>query len=83
MEDHRCQQEAYAFGASIDSPCETSSLSREVEVQVQLEKMLKNIASHTTDSFLGYAGKDGISELLEDSSSDPCSSIYQVSQYVS
>lgn len=83
MKDHRRQQEAYALGAPIDSSRKTSSLSREMEIQVQLEQMIEDIAGNTTDGLLGYAREDSIPDFLEYSGSDPCGSIYRSSQPIS
>lgn len=76
MEYHRRQQEADTFGTSIQSSRQASRLSRQMEVQVELQQMLIDIAGYTSDRFLGYAGKDSITELLEHGCTDSGCTIY-------
>lgn len=76
MEDHRRQQETDALGTPVNGPREASGLSGQVEVEIQLEKVVKDIASHTANSLLGHARKDGVPDLLEYSGCDPCCSVY-------
>lgn len=47
-----------------------------MEVQVELQQMLIDIAGYTSDRFLGYAGKDSITELLEHGCTDSGCTIY-------
>lgn len=75
MEDHRRQQETYSLGTPVNGPREASGLSREVKVKIQLEEVIEDIASHTANSLLRYARKDGIPDLLKHSGSDPCGSV--------
>jgi hypothetical protein len=46
-----------------------------VEVQIQLEKVIKDSGSDPANSFLGYTGEDCVANLLEDSSTYSSSTV--------
>lgn len=46
-----------------------------MELEVELEQVLKDIASDSADGFLGDACEDGVSDFLKDRGTDPSSSI--------
>lgn len=75
MENHRREKKTYSFSTSVNGSREASGLSREVEVKIQPEEMIEDIASHTANSLLGYTRKDGVPDLLKYSGSNPCGSV--------
>lgn len=75
MEDHRSQEEADAFGTTIDGSGQTTSLARQMKLEVKSEKVFKDARCNTTDCLLSDASKDCIAHLLEDSSTDSSSAI--------
>lgn len=54
MKDHRSQQKAYAFGAPVNGSCETSRLAREMESQIQVQKVLEDVAGYTSNGLLSH-----------------------------
>jgi len=75
MEDHGCEQKAYTLCASIHGPRETTSLAREVKVEIKPEEMFKYTRCNTADSFLGHTSKYSITQFLKDSSTNTGSTI--------
>lgn len=64
MKHHGRQQEADALSSTVNSPCQASGLSRQVEAQIQPEQMLVDTTCHFSNSFLCDASEDGIAEFL-------------------
>jgi hypothetical protein len=65
MEQHTCQQEADTLGASIDSSRQPTRLSREVEIQVQSQQVIKHIAGDLPNCLLGDSRKHRVSQFLK------------------
>jgi hypothetical protein len=78
MEHHGCQQEADTFRSTINGACETTCLAREMEVEIQSEKVVKDIPGNSANSLLGDTGKDCITQFLEDSGSNAGRAIYRI-----
>ena len=75
MENHGGQQEADTLCSTINSPGQSSGLAREVEVKVQSQKMVENIARYFANSLLRDTGEYSIPKLLEKGRSDSCCAI--------
>lgn len=70
MEHHGRQQEADALGTTVDSSRQPACLSGQVEVEVESEQVLKDVARNFADGFLGHTRKDCVPEFLEERGSD-------------
>jgi hypothetical protein len=75
VEDHRCKQKADTLCTSIDCSRQASCLTRQVEVEIQLEKMVVNTARHPSDSLLSDTGKDRIANFLEKGRAYSCCAV--------
>jgi hypothetical protein len=64
-----------ALGASVDRPCQTASLARQVEAEVHREKVLKRLAGHLADRFLGNRRKKSVAQLGEQGRHDACGAV--------
>lgn len=71
VEDHRRQHKADTLGASIDGSRQTARLPAQMEVQVQPQEMVKHISCNLTNGLLRDAGKDRISQFLEEGRANP------------
>ena len=71
MKDHGSQEETDAFCPPINRSCETASLPRKMEVEVQFQQMVEHVASDLPDGFLCYLCKDCVPKFLEESSAYP------------
>jgi hypothetical protein len=70
MENHGSEEETDAFSTAVNCTGQTSSLPREVEVEIQSQQMFENIRSHLPNCLLRDASKDRIAEFLEKCSSN-------------
>lgn len=66
MEHHRRQQETDTLCSAIDRSCETTSLATQMEIKIQPQKMVKNVAGNFPDSLLGHSGKNRVPKLLKE-----------------
>jgi hypothetical protein len=52
VEDHRGQKEAYSFRTTIDGSRQATSLAGEVKVQIELHKVLEDVAGDLANGLL-------------------------------
>lgn len=76
MKNHRSEQEADAFGSSVNSSCETTRLPAQVKVQVQSQQVIKDVSSYSPNGFLCHTREDSISQLLKQGRPNSSRSIY-------
>lgn len=76
MEHHGSQKETDTLGSTVNGSGQSTSLAREVEVQVEPQQMLKDISCNFSNSFLCYTSKYGIPQFLEECCSYPSGTIW-------
>jgi hypothetical protein len=64
VKDHGRQQEADTFCTAVNGPCQATSLSRQMEVQVKFQQVLVHTAGDLANSLLCDTCKNGIAKLL-------------------
>lgn len=75
VEDHGGEQEADPLGATINGPSESAGLALQVEIQIQTQQVLEDVAGDSSNRFLRNAGKDCVTKLLQDGSTNSGSTI--------
>lgn len=75
MKDHGRQQETDSLGSSVNCSCKTTGLPTQVKVQIQTQKMIKNIACNFSNRFLRNTCKHGVSQFLEHRSANSRGSV--------
>lgn len=82
MKHHGREQEADPLRPSINRPTQPSRLPRQMEIQVQAQQVVKNVAGHLPDRLLRDIGKYGVSELLERRRSYPREAILRLKNII-
>lgn len=78
MEHHRCQQETNTLCSAVNCSRKTTGLATQMEVEVQSQKMVENVAGDFPNSCLGDSCEDSISKFLRHARSYPGDTICEV-----
>lgn len=72
-----------SLGTPVNGPRESTRLPRQVESNVEVEQVGEDVPCDASNRILGDTGKDGVTELGEESCSYSSESIYTPSQSLS
>ena len=70
VKQHAVQQETDALGSAVNRPRQPARLLSEVEVQVEAQEMVKDVAGNLADRRLGHRHKNCIAQLLKNGAAD-------------
>lgn len=82
VSNHR-RRRIHSLGTAIDSPRESTRLSRQVEPNVKIEQVRKDVPCDASNRVLGDTGKNGVAKLGEESCSYSGESIYTLNESLS